>query len=91
MKPDPHYWKRQAACKASPDLFFAPPGREGTHQRDEREAAAKALCATCPVLGTCLDHSLGRPGEPVVPGGIWGGMNEVERAKEKRNLRRRAA
>ncbi len=92
MTPNPSEWKLQAACTADPGLFFPPAGREGSRQREEREAAAKALCATCPVTGPCLDYGLGPPGEAVVVQAILGGMNEEERRNEKRRrFRRRAA
>ena len=39
------------------------------------QVRAKAICATCPVRGPCLDYAL-RIREQH---GIWGGLNEVER------------
>ena len=43
--------------------------------RSDREAAAKAVCAGCPVRRECLDHAL-TSGEPY---GVWGGLSEGER------------
>ena len=38
--------------------------------------AAKAICATCPVLEQCREYALSAH----EPYGIWGGMTEEERA-----------
>ena len=56
---------------------------ERREEKQRREAAARALCAACPVQVDCLDYAL------VVqePHGIWGGLNELER---RRLLRLRA-
>lgn len=65
---------RGAACaKADPDLFFRPEAERGSRGR-QRDAAAKAVCATCPVLDACLETALA---EPVM--GVWGGTTEEER------------
>ena len=49
-----------------------------------REAVAKAICRSCPVLEECREYSLEvREGH-----GIWGGLNEMER---RAMLRQRAA
>jgi WhiB family redox-sensing transcriptional regulator len=42
-----------------------------------REARAKAICATCPVIDICLRTAL-RNNEPF---GVWGGMSPDERAR----------
>ena len=39
-------WMNQAACKGLTHLFFPPPA-ERPQARDRREAAAKAVCASC--------------------------------------------
>jgi hypothetical protein len=55
-----------AACAgADPSLFFPEPGDEAT------EAAAKAICAACPVRPACYAGAADR-GERW---GIWGGEN----------------
>ncbi len=56
-------------------MFFPPPHFERKDEREAREKAAKAICATCPVRQPCLDYAL-RIREPH---GIWGGLNEAER------------
>ena len=69
-------WQRQAACRGpEAALFFAPTVPEARPERDEREARAKSICASCPVQPECLDYAL-RIREPH---GIWGGLNELER------------
>ena len=45
-------------------------------------AAAKAVCARCPVISACLMSALGRDEK-----GVWGGLSEDERSA----IRRRAA
>ena len=52
---DEHPWKRDAACnQADPNLFHAP-DMESVSARNRREAQAKAICATCPVLNECSE------------------------------------
>lgn len=78
-------WQYQGACRsADPDLFFHPEGERGSARR-RRDEAAKAICATCPVIDQCREHSL-RVREPY---GVWGGLTEDERqAVLSRPLRR---
>ncbi len=65
-------WYDQGVCvQDGADLFFARAGELG-----EREAAAKASCASCPVLADCLVWALAA-GDP---SGVWaGGANTAER------------
>ena len=68
-------WQMRASCRGlSGDLFFNADNERGPSKR-HREASAKAVCATCPVLQACLDWAL-RVGEPY---GVWGGMSTDER------------
>jgi WhiB family redox-sensing transcriptional regulator len=68
-------WQLQGACRGEdPGTFFHPEGERGP-ARAAREAAAKAICATCPVLDRCAEHAL-KVREPY---GVWGGMTEDER------------
>lgn len=81
------HWAERAACRepgTDPDLFF-PVGETGlaAHQ----VAAAKAICARCPVLDACRDWAV-RTGEPE---GIWGGTTPDERRRLRRRRRLRAA
>ncbi|MGS2645915.1 WhiB family transcriptional regulator [Streptosporangium sp. G12] len=67
-------------------LFFGPDG-ERQPERDLRERKAKAICAQCLVRSECLDYALSRPEKY----GTYGGLNEDERASERRRRMRRAA
>ena len=73
-------WTERAACRdagVDPELFF-PLSDAGPALR--QVAAAKAVCARCPVTTECLTWAL-RAGEAA---GIWGGTT----AEERRLLRR---
>ena len=77
-------WEDKATCKGMNTwLFFGPDSEAGT-QRNAREARAKAVCAACPVRARCLDYALGES----IRHGIWGGLNEEERARERRRQTR---
>ena len=68
-------WQLHGSCRGSDtELFFHPEGERGP-RRANREAAAKAVCATCPVLLACREHAL----SVREPYGVWGGMSEHER------------
>ncbi|MDQ0377478.1 WhiB family redox-sensing transcriptional regulator [Amycolatopsis thermophila] len=54
--------------------FFHPDGERGP-ARARREARAKAICQSCPVLRLCREHALAVH----EPYGIWGGLSEAER------------
>lgn len=75
-------WSKQAACRdADPRAFFPRKGDNGL--------AAKAICATCPVQGECLETALEwEETEGVVPHGVFGGLSGIQR--EKLIRRRRA-
>ena len=69
-------WQFDGACRdADQDLFFHPVGERGSARR-RRAEAAKAICATCPVIKECLQQSLAVR----EPYGVWGGLSEDERA-----------
>jgi WhiB family redox-sensing transcriptional regulator len=62
---DSAVWQDSAACRAIPqaaDLFFS----EELHEI----AAAKRICAECPVIAPCLEGAIGRS----EPCGVWGGQ-----------------
>jgi WhiB family redox-sensing transcriptional regulator len=73
-------WMLAAACRGRPDLFFAPDDSETRSERRRREAAAKSVCARCPVRIDCLTDALTSDERF----GIWGGLTE----RERRSLRR---
>lgn len=80
-------WQDDAACEGeSLVLFFGPDG-ERQPERAIRERKAKAVCAQCPVRAACLAYALAYPEKT----GTWGGLNEDERASERRRRMRRAA
>ncbi|MEZ0449412.1 WhiB family transcriptional regulator [Cellulomonas sp. ICMP 17802] len=69
-------WQFDGACRdEDQDLFFHPEGERGSARR-RRAEAAKAICATCPVIKQCLEQSLAVR----EPYGVWGGLSEDERA-----------
>jgi WhiB family redox-sensing transcriptional regulator len=68
MTLSPAAWMVDAACAdADPDLFFPTRGRA--------PAAAKALCAACPVRPECLDYAVSNG----IEWGVWGGTSQGER------------
>lgn len=68
-------WQYQGKCRdADPEIFFHPEGERGGTRR-RRDEAAKAVCATCPVIVECREHALA-VNEPY---GVWGGLSEAER------------
>ena len=69
-------WQYKGACRdLEPEMFFHPDGERGPRRRN-RENAAKAVCATCPVIAACRAHALAVQ----EPYGIWGGLSEDDRA-----------
>jgi WhiB family transcriptional regulator, redox-sensing transcriptional regulator len=83
----PYDWQRLGACHDGVSwIHFYSVDGERPHEKAEREATAKALCAGCPVAAECLDHAMSRSDKF----GIWGGMSEDERDSERRRRQRRA-
>jgi WhiB family transcriptional regulator, redox-sensing transcriptional regulator len=69
------YWQGQAACRnTDTDTFFLPDAIRGPRKK-AREAAAKAICYSCPVMAACLEWALAG-GEAH---GVWGGTTPEER------------
>ena len=61
-------WREQAACRTvEPDVFFP--------ERGESVAAAKRVCAGCPVRDECLEFAE----ETLQKFGVWGGLSERQR------------
>lgn len=68
-------WHEDAACvDTDPDSFFPEIG-PGLHADI---AAAKRVCARCPVRSECLAYSLAHN----EPHGIWGGLTPEERRRQ---------
>lgn len=79
-------WQFEGSCRDSDEtLFFHPEGERGSARR-RRAAAAKAICATCPVIQECRAQSL----TVREPYGVWGGLSEDERASVLAHPVRRA-
>lgn len=77
-------WLRAAACVGEdPELFF-PVGTTGPALREA--AAAKRVCARCPVRVECLSYALGT----AQTSGVWGGTGEEERTELLRTARSEA-
>jgi WhiB family transcriptional regulator, redox-sensing transcriptional regulator len=70
-------------------VFFGPNGFESKRDRARREAAAKAICARCPVIVACRDYAM-RANEAF---GVWGGLGEAERRilMQRQHTRHRTA
>lgn len=70
-------WQHEGACREVDNAtFFHPDGERGPRRR-QRDAAAVAICTTCPVIEQCREHAL-RSRETY---GVWGGLTEDERAR----------
>jgi WhiB family transcriptional regulator, redox-sensing transcriptional regulator len=75
------HWRAAAAClHADPDLFFT-----GEHN-PAQVAAAKAICARCPVRLECLAFAR----QHAVTYGIWGGTTPGDRDRARRSQQRAA-
>ena len=74
-------WRERAACLDYPTERFFPPGDD-----KRAEAAAKAVCRTCPVIRPCLRYALDTPERY----GVWGGLGEGDRRRLARALRQEA-
>ncbi len=69
-------WQELANCvESDPNIFFP------ENKKDDREA--KEICKQCDVRTECLEFSLQTNQEV----GIWGGKNEDERRRMRRQLR----
>ena len=85
--PRPNWgWQDDAACRGKEVVLFFGPDGERQPERDIRERKAKVVCASCPVRAECLGYAVSRPEKY----GTWGGLNEDERASERRRRMRRA-
>ncbi len=78
-------WQDRAACTGMDRRLFFGPDDEPRPDREIREAKAKAVCKRCPVRVQCLDYALRHS----IRHGICGGLNEEERARERRRRARK--
>ncbi|MBA0053488.1 WhiB family transcriptional regulator [Streptomyces sp. AJS327] len=74
-----------AACQGVPTAAFFPAGAGGVPASIDAEYA-KRVCAGCPVKSQCLTHALTFREDY----GVWGGLDEHERAELLRRARREA-
>lgn len=70
----PPTWMAFGSCRGHTELFFAPHA-ERPQARVKREAQARRICQTCPVLFECRRHARSN-----LEYGFWGGESEDERA-----------
>ena len=68
-------WHAEAVCRRDEAGLFFAPSKEPTAVRLSREAAAKQVCARCPVMVEYREHALAQP----EPYGVWGGLTAAER------------
>ena len=69
-------WMRRAVCRSEDPSIFFPLNEESGSERIDREARAKSICGGCHVRQDCLDFAV----RIDIRFGVWGGMNEKERA-----------
>lgn len=69
----PGAWMKRGTCRreGAPTRMFFP-----SSQDRKMRAAAKAMCARCPVKAECLEYALGTDAY-----GVWGGMSDSERQR----------
>jgi WhiB family transcriptional regulator, redox-sensing transcriptional regulator len=78
-------WRSASACRhANPDLFF--PVATAATGRAAQIAAAKAICADCPVRSQCLEFAQANQ----LTYGIWGGTTPEDRIRARRRAQRAA-
>jgi WhiB family redox-sensing transcriptional regulator len=68
-------WQMRGACRGMDSGFFYHPDGERGAARATREARAKQVCHSCPVIEQCRRHALATH----EPYGVWGGLSESER------------
>lgn len=71
-------WRNRALCDGVPIEVFFPSNSRG--QTEQPTDTAKQLCGECPVRDDCLDYALTNNEQY----GVWGGLDEYERAKLRR-------
>jgi WhiB family transcriptional regulator, redox-sensing transcriptional regulator len=67
-------WQLSGLCRGMDSAYFFHTPNERGAAREQREAAAKAICRRCPVMEKCRSHAL----EVQETFGIWGGLGESE-------------
>jgi WhiB family redox-sensing transcriptional regulator len=77
-------WQEEALCRRYENIVFFGDDGESELEKQGREARAKSICKTCPVLEPCLEFAM----ETNQKYGIWGGLTSKERASLKRRRAR---
>jgi len=70
-------WQLHGRCRGMDSAKFFHPESERGPRKEERDDAAKAICAQCPVIDPCRAHAL----QVREPYGVWGGLTEAERER----------
>ncbi|MEU2487122.1 WhiB family transcriptional regulator [Streptomyces sp. NPDC012617] len=83
--PRARHWSDDAACAGAEAAAFFPVGKGGV-PASVLAGDAKATCQRCPVRPECLGHALTFREDY----GVWGGLDEDERAELLRQARRAA-
>jgi WhiB family transcriptional regulator, redox-sensing transcriptional regulator len=73
-------WMADGNCRNYPPAAFFPSDGVGVDR-------ARKICATCPVIDTCLGYAL----EQRIEHGVWGGCSERERRRILKRRRQDAA
>ena len=79
-------WQAHAQCRGLPLVLFFGTEDERYDQTGKRlrEERAREVCDSCPVIRDCHEAAEARR-----EFGIWAGLDEDERARERRNASRR--
>lgn len=70
-------WQLHARCRGMDSAWFFHPEAERGPRKEQRDAAAKAICEQCPVIHPCREHAL----QVREPYGVWGGLTEDDRER----------
>ncbi|MET9402803.1 WhiB family transcriptional regulator [Kitasatospora sp. NPDC002965] len=68
-------WQLRSACRSADTRLFFHPVNERGSSAEQREQAAKSVCARCPVRIECRRYALAAR----EPYGVWGGLSAEER------------
>ncbi|QKW07002.1 WhiB family transcriptional regulator [Streptomyces sp. NA04227] len=80
--PRPYHWTQDAACAGEPTALFFPAGTSGAPIELDVQYA-KTFCNRCLVRDQCLTHAMTYREDY----GVWGGLDERERAEMIRQAR----
>jgi WhiB family redox-sensing transcriptional regulator len=75
-------WQLRGACRSLDSEVFFHPERERGAQKELRDAQAKQICRSCPVIEQCRRHALATH----EPYGVWGGLTAAERNVQQRQI-----